>query len=79
MRTPKILLSLALASLLTGCIGTAIGVAAGATVAVVKAPFQITGAVVGAAAETTGTVIGAPFRLVGAAIGDDDDKDDDNR
>ncbi len=69
MKYPKLFVCLILASLLTGCIGSVIGVAVDTTVAVVKAPFQITGAVVGVAADTTGTVIAAPFRMAHAAVG----------
>ncbi len=69
MKYPKIVACIALALILTGCVGAVVGVAVDTTVAVVKAPFQIAGAVIGVTADTTGTVIGAPFRMAGAAIG----------
>ena len=76
MRITKILASLLLVSLLTGCIGAVVGVAVDTTAAVIKAPFQLAGAVVGVAADTTGTVIAAPFRIAGAAVGAGHDHDD---
>jgi len=76
MRITKILASLILASLLTGCIGAVVGVAVDTTAAVIKAPFQLAGAVVGVAADTIGTVIAAPFRIAGAAVGAGHDHDD---
>lgn len=69
MKFSRILVSIALALSLTGCIGAVVGVAVDTTAAVVKAPFQLTGAVIGVAADTTGTVIAAPFRMAGAAVG----------
>lgn len=65
----RLIVSIALALSLTGCVGAVVGVAVDTTTAVVKAPFQIAGAVVGVAADTTGTVIAAPFRMANAAVG----------
>jgi|TARA_B100000315_G_scaffold233660_1_gene246945 hypothetical protein len=69
MRIGKILSALLLSTLLTGCIGSVIGVAVDTTTEVIKAPFAITGTVIGVTAETAGTVIAAPFRMVDAAVG----------
>ncbi len=67
MRIGKILSALLLSTLLTGCIGSMIGVAVDTTVAVIKAPFAI-----------AGTVIAAPFRMVDAAVGGEHDHERDH-
>jgi len=69
MKFAKLAAAVILASSLTGCIGSMIGVAVDTTAEVVKAPFQLTGAVIGVTADTAGTVIAAPFRMVDAAVG----------
>jgi hypothetical protein len=76
MRIGKILSALLLSTLLTGCIGSMIGVAVDTTVEVIKAPFAIAGTVIGVTADTAGTVIAAPFRMVDAAVGGEHDHRD---
>ena len=71
MKHSRLIVSLALALSLTGCVGAVVGVAVDTTAAVIKAPFQLAGAVVGVAADTAGTVIAAPFRMANAAVGGD--------
>lgn len=65
MRMTKLLGVLVLATLLSSCIGSVIGVAVDTTAEVIKAPFKIAGAVIGVAVDTTGTV----FRMAHAAVG----------